>query len=424
MSGKVIMIGLDGVPVQVIKRYVERGVMPNMASLIKNGVFRQTLSSIPEVSSTAWSSIITGKNPGMHGIYGFTELKPNSYNLRFPNYNDLKAKPFWEEWKGESVIINVPSTYPVRPMNGAHISGFVSIDMKKSVYPLSVLEELGKIDYRLDVDSRKAHTSIEHFLSDLEATLDARISAYRYLWNEYKNWKTFMLVFTGTDRLMHFLYEAFENESSRHNSAFTLHFSRIDKIIGEIMSLIKKDDLLVLMSDHGFELLEHDVYVNNYLAQEGYLHFIGEPDWKNIAYASKAFALDPARIYINLKDKYPQGSVSKCDKNAVASRLAEMFSKWEIDGKKVIRSIYRPEEIYEGPETVNAPDLILVGNKGFNLKAAMSSKEVVSKGIFTGKHTQDTSFALFSGLKDPTIVPEQLSITEIRGVIEKDQKLR
>jgi predicted AlkP superfamily phosphohydrolase/phosphomutase len=98
-----------------------------------------------------------------------------------------------------------------------------------------------------------------------------------------------------------------------------------------------------------------------------------------------------------------------------------MFEQWEIDGKKVIRSIYRSEALYSGPEAVNAPDLVLVANKGFNLKGAIAGPRVVAKGIFSGKHTQDTSFCLYYGLKHPENVPETLRIDDIIHVIERER---
>ncbi|GAJ07785.1 unnamed protein product, partial [marine sediment metagenome] len=79
---KTIIIGLDGVPFGMIKDFAETGVMPNTAELISQGIFKKMNSSIPEVSSVAWSSIITGQNPGQHGIFGFTDLAPDSYQLK------------------------------------------------------------------------------------------------------------------------------------------------------------------------------------------------------------------------------------------------------------------------------------------------------------------------------------------------------
>ena len=137
--GKTVIVGLDGVPYGMIEDFAQSGVMPNMAKLISQGIFRKMQSSIPEISSVAWSSIITGKNPGEHGIFGFMDLFDGSYKMRFPNFTDLKAKPFWEDWPGRSIIVNVPSTYPVRQMDGVHVSGFVSVNFEKSIHPKSLM---------------------------------------------------------------------------------------------------------------------------------------------------------------------------------------------------------------------------------------------------------------------------------------------
>ena len=118
-NSRLVIIGLDGMPYRLIRNLAEKGTMPNMKRLIEEGVFRQMESSIPEVSSVVWSSIITGTNPGVHGIFGFTDLAPGTYRIIFPNFNSLKAKPFWERGRsGSSVIINVPGTYPARPLDG------------------------------------------------------------------------------------------------------------------------------------------------------------------------------------------------------------------------------------------------------------------------------------------------------------------
>jgi len=243
---RVVIVGLDGVPYRLIDSLSNNGMMPEAKKIIKKGTFKQMESSIPEISSVAWSSIITGKNPGEHGIFGYTDIPIGTYRLSFPNFNNLKAVPFWQKDSEEkSIIFNVPSTFPVKPLNGIHISGFVSLDLERSVYPNSLIPKLNTLNYQIDVDSSKAHISIDMFLKDLEKTLKARIAAYRYLWEEW-DWDTFMLVFIGTDRLSHFLWDAYEDESHKYHSTFLEHFHQIDEV-----------------SDHGFELLEREV--NNYI---------------------------------------------------------------------------------------------------------------------------------------------------------------
>ncbi|MHC4621620.1 MAG: alkaline phosphatase family protein, partial [Planctomycetota bacterium] len=269
---RLVIIGLDGVPFRLLKDLGQRGIMPNTGELISAGTFKKMYSSVPEVSSVAWSSIITGENSGRHGIFGFTDLRPGSYEMTFPNFSNLKSPAFWNLAVGKSIIINVPSTYPVKPMNGVHISGFVSIDINKSVYPASLIPELERLDYRLDVDSEKAHRDLDLFMEDLDQTLTARIKAGEYLW-DYTDWQTFMFTFTGTDRLMHFLFAAYEDQSHKYHEGFLNHFRRIDQAIGNIVAKLSENDALIMLSDHGFEKLETDVYVNHLLGSEGFLSF-------------------------------------------------------------------------------------------------------------------------------------------------------
>lgn len=415
---RTIIIGLDGVPYGAIKRLAARGIMKNTHRLIKEGTFRQMTSSIPEISSVAWSSIITGKNPAEHGIFGFIDLYPESYQIRFPNFNDLKSKPFWHlNERQKSIIINVPSTYPVKPLNGVHISGFVSIDYEKSIYPKSLAPKLKQLNYKIDVDAQLAHKSIDLFLEDLDKTLDARIKTYQYLWDEYR-WSTFMLVFTGTDRLGHFLWDALDNENHKYREDFLNHFAKIDKAIGEIASKINENDLFVMLSDHGFEEIEENVNINYLLKQKGFLKIEEDTEQKliNVDESTKAFALDPARIYINEEGKHPKGSVNKNDKRKVLDGLKDIFNALERNGKKVIRKIYKREDIYDGPYIESAPDLVLVGNKGFNLKAKVDTDALYEKNIFKGKHTQDDAFIIINKKCD-SLIPDGFSVSDVLGLL-------
>jgi len=424
LKKRTVIIGLDGMPYRLIKDLSENGTMPNMRALIEEGISRQMESSIPEVSSVAWSSVITGKNPGEHGIFGFTDLIPGTYSMFFPNFSNLKATPFWErEGSGRSVIINVPSTYPARRLNGVLISGFVAPNLQKATYPPSLVPELERMDYRLDVDSEKAHESIDLFLKDLDRALQARISAYRYLWDK-EDWRTFMLVFTGTDRLAHFLWDAYEDETHKYHPAFLDHLHQIDEVIGEIVSRMDENELLILLSDHGFERLEKDVYVNFILRKEGFLKLEGDSEnLKDVGADTKAFALDPGRIYLNVKGKYPRGSVKPEEREAITQDIESLFESFQIEGKKVVKSIYRKEEIFKGPFIEQAPDLVLVADTGFNLKAKIKAKKLYGKDIFTGKHSQADAFLLVKGVSiSKEIIPEKLCVSDLVGIIDQLRK--
>ena len=418
---RLVIIGLDGVPHRLLDDLSKKDVMPNTGALIEKGVFKKMQSSIPEVSSIAWSSIITGSNPGQHSIFGFTDFPWGTYRLSFPNFRDLKVEPFWRrEDSGRSVVINVPSTYPAKSLNGVHIAGFVALYLEKAVYPDSLVPRLNKLDYRIDVDSSKAHKSLDLFLKDLDKTLKGRMSAYRYLWDR-ENWNTFMLVFTGTDRLSHFLWDAYEDESHKYHSAFLDHFRQIDEEIGEITERLDENDSMILLSDHGFELLEKEVNINFFLKKEGFLKLRrgSQETFSDIDYGTRAFALDPARIYVNTENRYPRGSVKLAQREEVIKELESAFNSLEVNAQKVIKHIYKKEDLFEGPFYEEAPDLVLVGNTGFNLKANIQAKRLLEKGISTGKHTQQDAFILVKSDTCQEIVLENATVFDVVGIINR-----
>jgi len=417
---RLVIIGLDGIPYRLIKELAEDGTLPHIAHLMGRGTFREMASSIPEVSSVAWSSIITGVNPAVHGIFGFTELAPGSYRLTFPNFAHLKAPPFWQKNPDRTyVIMNVPSTYPAASLNGVMISGFVALDLEKATYPPTMVSVLKDLGYRIDVDSQKAHQSLELFLKDLDLTLKSRIKAYRYLWDNI-SWDTFMLTFTGTDRLAHFLWEAYEDPGHRHHKDFLGHLVQIDEVIGEISSKMKEDEPLILLSDHGFERVESNVYINALLRREGFLKMKdgSSQNYSDLDPATKAFALDPARIYIHTRDRYPRGTVREGDRERIIEDLETLFHSLEQGGKRVIKRVYHKEELFSGPWLKDAPDLILLSQPGFDLKASLKARETFGKEIFTGKHTQHDAFLLVKAPGQEKMMPERPSVFDVARIIE------
>src|SRR5688500_299211 len=118
MRRRCLVIGVDGMPKTLLLQLANRGVMPYCAGLLDHGT-RGTLvelrAPVPEVSSTSWSTFLTGVNPGRHGIYGFIDLKRFSYDFYFPNLKYLATPCLWDiaERAGKRTLcLNVPTTYP------------------------------------------------------------------------------------------------------------------------------------------------------------------------------------------------------------------------------------------------------------------------------------------------------------------------
>jgi predicted AlkP superfamily phosphohydrolase/phosphomutase len=396
---RVFVLGLDGVPYSLLQDLADRNIMPTMKSLIDSGRLHKMKASLPEISAVSWTDFMTGSNSGTHGIFGFTDLKPDTYDLLFPNFLDLQTKTFWDtlgDKKKRSIVINQPSTYPAREINGILISGFVAIDLAKAVYPPTIRASLDKLDYQIDIDTMKSREDPEFLWKELYRTLDRRINTLNLFWKQ--DWDYFEFVITGTDRLQHFLWNAYKDTENPHHKKFLDYYRRIDQVIGHIVNSFRQlndnDEGLYLLSDHGFTGIEQEVYLNVWLEEQGYLRFDSSPpeSLDNISSTSRAFAMDPNRIYLNLKGKFPKGCVNPSDKDAVKKEIAENLKKLEWDGNKVVRNVFDAQQVYNGPLVDQGPDLIVLSEYGYDMKGSIKKKEIFGRTNLQGMHTWDDAF--------------------------------
>jgi predicted AlkP superfamily phosphohydrolase/phosphomutase len=401
---RAVVVGLDGVPYTLLQDLKNRGRIPNMASIFETGYFGQMSVCIPEISSVSWSSFMTGTQSGEHGIFGFIDLQAGTYNMYFPNFAHLKAPTIWEDLGArgkKTVVINMPATYPAREINGMLISGFVAIDINKAVYPSSLISRLNGLGYRIDVDTMKGRQDHDFLLRDLDATLEGRERAVDFLWNEI-DWDLFIVVVTGTDRLMHFLWDAFKKEAHPYHQAFLGYFDKLDEFVGRVynqfLSLDGSNDgrnQFCMLSDHGFTKIKTEVYLNRWLEENGCLKFKkDQPETiMDIGPGSTAFAMDPSRIYVNLKGKYPLGTVDASDYERVRQELKQGLEGLTFeDGSIIAKKIYLKEELYQGPHVDLAPDLVMLSHHGYDLKGKVNSKAVFGRTPLMGMHTQDDAF--------------------------------
>ena len=399
---KAMVIGLDGVPFTLLSRFIKDGIMPNMAKICAQGNLRKMEVTVPEISSVSWPSFMTGKDPGSHGIFGFTEIIPGSYNLTFPGYSDLKAPTIWDqlEKKGKrSVVINQPGTYPARRINGALVSGFVAIELHKSVFPAKYIGKLRRLNYEIDIDTSRARNNHRFALQELDRTLELRSEAVE-LFLEQEEWDFFEVVITGTDRLHHYLWHALVDPNHEFHSQTIEYYQKVDKLVGkmaeEYVKATKDDSLegFFMLSDHGFCGIEKEVALTRYLAEKGLMEFETESPEQigQISENSKLLVLDPNRIYVHTKGRFPKGNVEPGDVSKVLEDAKSALSELEYDGKKLVRRFFMRDEAYHGLYVEQGPDMVAVSIDGFDFKGSIDRKEVFGNFGFTGMHNQDDAF--------------------------------
>ena len=399
---RAVIIGLDGTPYTLVRRFIEDGTMPRLAELAGRGSLLQMDTSVPDISSVAWTSFMTGANPGRHGIYGFLDLQPNSYKIFFPNSKHIRSATLWDavgKTGKRSVVINVPSTYPAQPLNGTLIAGFVAVDINKATYPQELVPELKRRDYRIDVDARRVQESHDALMDEILTTLDRRIKTLLWLYDS-QQWDLYIGVVTETDRLQHFFMDAIFDEQHKYYSAFKDFYSKVDRFVGEIASRLR-DETMILMSDHGFTKIEQQVYLNRWLVEHGFLKLKENArSIEDIAAGSLAFALDPGRIYINTKERFPDGIVDKADSSKILAEIKVGMSEITAGGASIMKRLYERDELFAGDCIDSAPDLCIQSVYGYDLKGAVNKTQLMDREVFTGMHTQDDSTCFINASAD------------------------
>jgi predicted AlkP superfamily phosphohydrolase/phosphomutase len=315
-----------------------------------------------------------------------------------------------------SIVINQPATYPARPINGVLISGFVAIELAKAVYPLSHKAALEQMGYQIDIDTVKSRENPDFLWQELLKTLASRQKALNYFWKE--DWDYFEFVITGTDRLHHFLWHSYADEKRPYHQDFLDYYCQIDRLIKKIAVSFRKltggDEGLYLLSDHGFCGIDQEVYLNAWLEKEGYLTFAtpAPKGIEDIGDESVAFALDPNRIYLNLKKKFPKGTVAPSEAESLKAEIRQKLEKLEFEGRKVVKRVFGARDIYSGPCLSLGPDLIALAEHGFDLKGSVKKKDIFGRTDLQGMHTWDDAFFW---AKRP--LGEDLAISDLAGII-------
>jgi len=398
---RVFVLGIDGVPCTLVKRFLDEGRMPNLGAVLGGGPLAVMTSCYPTVSNVAWACVQTGRNPGAFGVFGFAELT-SAMELRIPNSTDLRVRTLWEllSEQGMRVIgLGLPLSYPPRPVNGILVGGFLAPKLEAAVYPPEMVGQLRSWGYQLDIDPIQARQSIDHLKDDLVQCLAGRRRTILELLDSQK-WDLFAAHVMETDRINHFMWR-FLGEPQTENGAFFLDFyRRLDDLIGEIADRLDSSTELIILSDHGFCSIRREGQLNRWLEEQGYLAYDGPAEgFTSLASSSRAFALVPGRIHILRKGIWDRGTVAEDDYEDLRRRLIGDLERWrdpETD-KPICRKVFRREEIFHGPCVDGAPDILADPENGYDLKAALGPGDVFTSGPLQGMHTYDDALLLIRG---------------------------
>jgi predicted AlkP superfamily phosphohydrolase/phosphomutase len=428
---KVLVIGLDGATFDILNPLLAQGGLPNIDLLIKRGCRSNLHSTIQPFSAQAWSSFMTGMNPGKHGILDFTEHCKEDYSIKFINASYRRGKTLWRllsDYGRDVGVVNVPFT--PEKIKGFSICGMDAPGLKdEHFYPKDlygeIMSEVGQ--YLIEINARDYIRSgkLKQFLKKIENLVAVQFKAVKHLIAK-KPWDFFMYVFRATDQVQHYFWRYMDwkhplyVEGIDHDlrNAIGRVYGQIDSCIGQLLSVVGDDTTVCVMSDHGQGgNSDKALYLNKWLRSLGLLEFknsvgagaramdnilskatssevanslkrVIPRSMKNLLLSKAPFLKDKieshasfskidwsrtkayseedrGNIWINVKGCQQQGTVEPGrEYEAVRDRLIKELRNMRDPetGKRIVRQVFKKEDIYEGPYLEKAPDILFLQN--------------------------------------------------------------
>jgi len=436
---RVLVIGLDcAPPALVFDRY--RHVMPNVGRLMAEGSYGPLRSTTPPITIPAWTSMLSGHDPGQLGLYGFSRQVAGSYETVLTESGDIGVPRVWEvlQAAGKRVApLFVPPTYPPSAVDGAMVSCFMTPGADQvHTHPPELGAELSArfgpyipdvVDFRTDDRAR--------VLSDLTAMTEQHFDIARHVWTTVA--PDFMvLVEMGPDRLHHVLWQAIDPSHPGHDpsdpllSAGEQYYGLLDRQIGALLSEVDDETPVLVVSDHGARALRGGVCINEWLVREGYLVLREQPtavtalsdcdvDWERTrAWAAGGYC---GRVYLNRSGLRPKGHLDDAACTRLADELAEGLRAIETPHSDRPHRVLQPHECYPQANGV-PPDLsVFFGDLDLRAIASIGHGSLTITGNDTGpdgcNHDWDGIFVLSGGGQPARGELSGLSILDVTPTI-------
>lgn len=429
---KVIVIGLDSATFSVIDPLLKKGMLPTFKKLMTKGSWGVLESSIPPITPIAWETAVTGVNPGRHNIFDFFFYRSDyDVDVVSAKDRAAQAVWDYAGFSGKrSIVFNYPMGFPPPKINGIFVSGMNTPGVNTDfTYPESIKNEILKKfpNFKIDVLGDHIVNGREDlYYEDILKLTEVHYKTFCYLLKKYQ-WDLSLFFLTELDRVQHyFLHDVLPDHPLNKNRKVTKnriadYFNFLDGLIADLIKQFPKATLLIF-SDHGTEPLEKDVFIEKYLIDWGYLFLKKAPNKKGYTALSKSILFLRKLVYkvgiaerilkyipgglftflvrmsslegkesagidwqktkvyfptpssqglrINLKGREASGSVPEkkyeATRDAVIKKLLSL--KDPNTGIKVIKHVYKREDIYKGPYVQNAQDLIVETDHRYHLQ--------------------------------------------------------
>jgi len=443
MKRNVFVIGLDGATFDLVKPWVEDGKLPTFGKLMRGGVYGELKSVIPPTTIPAWQCFMTGKNPGKLGVFDFTRRNfEGEYSLY--SWDKLKSDSILDilDREGRTIIsLNLHGTYPPKKIRGCIVPGLFTPGQRPVSYPKGLADEIVKKFGYITVPTHGNNLkNIAQRMLDVE---ERRRKTSFYLMDRY-DFDFHIIVFQITDIMVHHCWG--------DKKEMLKAYQGVDKIVGEYVKRMGKEDILIIMSDHGGGPIYKLFHLDSWLEKEGYLKLrrgktekegipallsrLGITQENLYIILKKLHLLELAKIYrkrpvvriprtnkvvdwentkayfwmtkgpcvgvnINLKGRERDGIVDEKDYESLREEIIQKLQ--EIGdpetGENIFEKIYKKEEIYHGDHMEGAPDIMLYSKDlKYMLTHRVYGDSIISESAFRegkGIHRENGIFIAY-----------------------------
>ena len=442
-GAKTLIVGFDGATWDVVDHLMVAGRMPNMARLVKEGARAPLNSTTPPMTLPSWSSMLTGCNPGRHGIFDFVRKVEGEWGLEFTNATHRAVPTLMRiisDLGGRAASVAVPTTWPPEPINGVVVSGFdgpVSTGIDASFcHPKSIYKEIKErfggmkfADFQEScIDDKWHDAALDALLKEIP-----RKQAIGEWLMSGERWDCFMLLFGESDTVSHHFWMFHDEESPRYQSeasarlkgAIEQVYARLDDALGHLMDAADADHICIV-SDHGFGGAgTHALYLNRFLEAHGWLTYKSEVEVDGLGTGSglaskireiaatripsdwqgKVYRAVPDSVLGTIETKSRFGDLDMGRTRAVSDEmnyaatirlnlpegdiagrkkafveLRALLLEWEVEGHRVVSDVYRREDLYEGTRVSDSPEIVVELNNRDGYSYTMLASARVAKG--------------------------------------------
>ena len=431
---RVLLVGWDGADWRILDPLLEQGALPNLAALIDRGAKGVLRSTIPTHSWAAWPSFLTGVDPADHGVYDILESVPGTHKQYPVTFRSIKERTFLPDLTAvgrEILMVNVPLTFPPPEISGRLIAGGVLPKGRAFTHPPTLADELERAGTPWPINGM-SWTTYRHrpdaFLDEVQTVTRARIKAMERLADS--DWDLGCFVFFATDRVQHCLSEYLSPDHPDYPTRSTEKvaervrdvYRMLDESLGSLLARARDDDLVLFISDHGFQSCTRAVHMDHLLRHLGFLQFsasqavLGPMQWgwaRKVARKAydmlglhgkvslpQAVSWGRTRVYtsirstgegvsVNLAGREVDGIVPPEDYEAVRDEVAGKIASFldPATGRSPVKRVWRREEVFKGKFLDQAPDLLFEPAELYSLTHAKAMVE--SADWVSGDHRMD-----------------------------------